>query len=145
MQKELLNQALALFDTPEKWNAFLEIANQKETMKWHYFQKLKHPLLKYFNDNQVKGWVCEPWGNTDYDLRWYLEDFGKNSLALAVGWTFHFVLHIEDTNSFDTTKIDQLLKTDYSILLSSFDRIDRQFEPQLKVVEVRNYSFNKSL
>jgi hypothetical protein len=61
---------------------------------------------------------------------------------LAIGWTFHFVLHIEDINAFDTKKIDDLLRSDYSILLSSFDRVDRQFEHQLKVVEVRNYSFN---
>lgn len=142
MQKELLNQALGIFDSSEKWNAYVELANQKETMKWHYFQKLKQPLLNYFNANPVEGWVCEPWGDTNYDLRWYLKDFGKSSISLAVFWTFHFVLHIEDTNAFDSKKIDDLLRSDYSIILSSFDRVDRQFEHQLKVVEVRNYSFN---
>ena len=142
MHKELLNQAIAIFDSPEKWNSFVELANQKETIKWHYFQKLKQPLLNYFNANPVEGWVCEPWGDQLYDIRWYLKDFGKNSIALAIGWRFHFVLHIEDTNAFDTKKIDDLLRSDYSILLSSFDRVDRQFENQLKAVEVRNYSFN---
>ncbi len=141
MQRELLNQALALFDTPEKWNAFVEMTNQKDTMRWNYFQKLKQPLLNYFNNNPVNGWVCEPWGNPDYDLRWYLKEFGKNSLALAVGWTFKFVLHLQDTDSFDTERINELLRTDYSILLSSFDRVDKQFEHNLKVVEERNYSF----
>ena len=142
MQKELLNQAIGIFDTSEKWNAFVELANQKENIKSHYLQKVKQPLLNYFNANPVKGWVCEPWGDPNYDLRWYLEDFGKNSISLAVGWRFHFVLHVEDTNAFDTKKIDDLLRSDYSIILSSFDRVDRQFEHQLKVVEVRNYSFN---
>lgn len=142
MQKELLNQVLGIFDSSEKWNAFVEMANQKETIKWHYFQKLKQPLLNYFNANPVEGWVCEPWADTNYDLRWYLKDFGKNSISLAIGWTFHFMLYVEDTNAFDTKKIDDLLRSEYSIILSSFDRVDRQFEPQLKVVEVRNYSFN---
>jgi hypothetical protein len=142
MQKELINQALRIFDSSEKWNAFVELANQKETIKWHYFQKLKQPLLNYFNANPIEGWVCEPWGDTKYDLRWYLKDFGKGSLSLAIGWTFNFLLHIEDVNGFDTKKIDDLLRSNYSILLSAFDRIDRQFENQLKVVEVRNYSFN---
>jgi len=142
MSKELINQALTLFDTPEKWNAFVEMANHKEAMKLQYLQKAKNPLLKYFNENFVDGWVCEPWGNTAYDIRWYLKDFGKNSIALALGWTFHFILHVEDINSFDTNKINELLKSEYSLILSSFDRIDRQFENQLKVVEVRNYYFN---
>ena len=142
MQTELLNQALALFNTPEKWNAFVEMANQKEKMQFHYFQKLKQPLLKYFNENPVDMWVCEPWGDPNYDLRWYLKDFGKGSLSLAVGWRFCFVLHLEDINSFDSKKIDELLKTDYSIVFSSFDRVDRQLEHQLKVVEERNYFFN---
>ncbi len=141
MQKELLNQAIGIFDTSEKWNAFVELANQKETMKWHYFQKLKHPLLNYFNSNPIKGWVCEPWGNQLYDIRWYLKDFGKSSLALAIGWTFEFHLHLEDTTTFDTNKINDLLKTDHSILLSSFDRVDRQFEHNTKAMESRNYSF----
>lgn len=141
MQKELLNQALGIFDTSEKWNAFLELANQKETMKWHYFQKVKQPLLNYFNANPVEGWVCEPWGNQLYDIRWYLKDFGKSSLALAVGWTFEFHLHLDDTTTFDTNKINDLLKTDHSILLSSFDRVDRQFEHNTKAMESRNYSF----
>jgi hypothetical protein len=150
MQKELLNQALALFDTFEKWNAFVEMANQKETMINLYFQKLRQPLLKYFNENLVEGWVCEPWNDPNYDMQWYLKDFGKDSLSLRIGWNFHFVLYLEDTNSFDTEKIDELLKTDYSIILSSFDRVDKQFDQydkqydyhRFKIVEVRNYAFN---
>ena len=141
MQKELLNQAIALFDSPEKWNAFVELANQKEAMKWNYLQKLKQPLVHYFVSNPVEGWVCEPWGNQNYDLRWYLADFGKNSLGLAVGWTFEFHLRLEDPIGFDSQKIDELLKADYSMLLSAFDRIDRQFETHTKAMEVRNYTF----
>lgn len=141
MQKELLNHAIGIFDTSEKWNAFVELANQKETIKWFYFQKLKQPLLNYFNSNPVEGWACEPWGNQLYDIRWYLKEFGKSSLALAVGWTFEFHLHIEDTTKFDTEKINDLLKGEYSLLLSAFDRVDRQFELNTKAMEYRNYSF----
>jgi len=142
MQKELLNKAVALFDSPEKWSAFVELANQKETIKWNYFQKVKQPLLKYFNDNPVEGWVCEPWGDYNYDLCWYLKDFGKGSLSLAVGWTFQFLLYLEDPNNFDSNKINDLLKNEYSQILTAFDRVDRQFELQTKIVETRNYYFD---
>jgi hypothetical protein len=142
MQKELLNQAIEIFDSYEKWNAFIELANQRDAIRLFYFQKLKQPLLKYFSENPVEGWVCEPWGDINCDLRWYLKDFGIRSLSLAIGWQFHFVLHIDDIGSFDSKKIDDLLRSEYSIILSSFDRVDRQYELNLKVVEVRNYSFN---
>lgn len=142
MQKELLNHALALFDTPEKWNAFVEMAKQKDLMIYRYFQKLKYPLLKYFNENPVKGWICDSWGDPNFDFKWYIKDFGKNSLALTIGWRFEFHLHIEDISNFDTNKINELLKSDYTLLLSAFDRIDRQYDTKSKVVETRNYAFN---
>lgn len=144
MQKELLNHALSLFDTPDKWDAFADLANQKEAIKGIYFKKVKPLLLKHFNENPVQGWVCEPWGDASCDLRWYLSDCGKDSLSLAVGWRFHFVLHLQDTNSFNTTKVDDLLRNECSLLLAAFDRVDRQFETQLKAVEVRNYTFGSA-
>lgn len=41
MQKELLSQAISIFDSPEKWNAFVEIANQKEKTSNHFTSKVK--------------------------------------------------------------------------------------------------------
>lgn len=141
MQTELFNQSTKLFDTPEKWNAFVELAKQKDNIKNYYFKKAKQPILDYFNENIDDNWICEPWGNTNYDIRWYLKDFGKNSLALAIGWRFQLVLHVNDINTFDTNLINELLKTDYSLVLTKFDRIDRQFETNIKAVENRNYYF----
>jgi hypothetical protein len=141
MQIELLNQAAELFDSPEKWYAYVEMANQKEALKNFYFQKVKQVLLKYFNEHPVKGWVCEPWGDAQCDLRWYLSNFGRKSLALAIAWRFEFHLHLEDLSGFDTNKMNELLKTEYSFLLAAFDRVDRQFEPNTKAMESRNYAF----
>lgn len=141
MQKELLNKAMTIFNTPEKWQAFLDMVNQKDALKWHCFKKIKQPLMKYFFENPVEGWICEPWANYDYDVRWYLKDFGKQSLGLALGWTFEFHLHLEDVVGFDALKMNELLKTDYSLLLATFDRVDRQFETHTKAMEWRNYSF----
>lgn len=142
MQKEIINQAIELFDTHDKWYAYLELVYQKDQIRNTYLQRVKQPLLKYFVENPVDGWVCEPWGDTNYDLRWYLKDFGKKSLALALGWRFEFHLHLEDTEKFDSKKIDELLKSEYALVLSAFDRIDRQFETTTKAMEFRNYSFD---
>ena len=141
MQKELINQALALFDTPEKWNAFVEIANQKDNMRDHWLQKAKQPLLEYFMAKPTDGWVCEPWGDNKYDLRWYLAAFGRDSLALATGWRFQFTLHVKDLAAYDEKVINNLLRTTHSPLLAAFGRVDQQFETEKKATENRNYYF----
>jgi hypothetical protein len=141
MDRDLYNQALDLFNTSEKWNAFVELANQKESIKRTYFKRVTQPLLNYFNSNPVDGWICEPWFDKELDLRWYLADFGKDSLSLATCWHFHFALHLVDKSRFDTDKIDTMLKSEYSIFMSAFDRIDEQFGTDLKVLEIRNYNF----
>jgi hypothetical protein len=143
MQQELLNQVKNLFDTFEKWNAFLELSAQMGEIKTNFFTKVRDPLYKYFIENPVEGWVCESWGNPDFDLRWYLTDFGKNSLGIGIAWTFDFVLTLEDAEKFDSVKIEQLLKTpEYSKILTAFERIDYQFtEVRRKIIETGNYQF----
>jgi hypothetical protein len=142
MQKELLNRAMGIFDSPEKWNAFIEIANQKEEIKKLYFQKLHQFLWKYFHENQIKGWGFDTWGDPKEDLCWYLEEFGKESLALRIGWKYQFHLNLIDTANFDSKMMNELLKSEYSSLFASFDRLDKQYGINSKAEEWRNYSFN---
>jgi len=143
MQPELQFQALKLFDTSEKWNSFLELVSAKDDLVYLSFKQLKQPIVKYFNDNQIKGWICEPWGDKNVDLRWYLEEFGINSLGLTLAWRFEFHLYLNDTTKFDTKKMNDLLKTsEFSALTSAFNRIpDKMYEDQTKAMEYRNYSF----
>lgn len=144
MQQELLTHAMNIFDSVDKWNAFIDLANQKDTIKDAYFSKVKEPLFRYFHENQADGWVCEPWGDQTYDMRWYLKDFGKNSLGLGVGWRYDFVLTLEDPNRFDIEKMYSYLKSPESgKLLAAFERIDSFLPDQRRaIVETGNYSFD---
>ncbi len=143
MQQELLIQSMNLFDTPDKWDSFLELSNHRDNIRDKFFSKIKAPLMKYFNDNPVEGWVCESWGSPNYDMRWYLTDFGKNSLAIGIGWSFDFVLTLEDFEKFDSDRMNILMKQpEYAKILAAFGRIDYQFtEARRKVIESGNYSF----
>ena len=142
MQKELFNQAAKLFDSLEKWDAYLELVSQEQAIRIHYLKKIKKPLLEYFINNPAEGWVCQPWSDDNYDMRWYLKDFGKDSLAIATGWLFKFCLHVEDINKFDSLRIDNLLQSEYSFFLSKFEQIENLYTPNFKVIESRNYVFN---
>ena len=143
MRQELENKAMELFDTAEKWNSFLELVSMKNNLVYTAFKKLKQELMHYFNANPVDKWICEPWGDTNVDLSWYLKDFGINSLALRVGWRFEFHLQLNDTENYNSEKINNLLKTsEFSPLLAAFENApDRQFENQTKAMEYRHYSF----
>lgn len=143
MQQDLLKHAMSLFDTSDKWNAFYELALQADKIKDFYFSKVRAPLTQYFIDNPVEGWDFEPWGDVRYDLRWFLKDFGKSSVALGVGWRFNFVMTLEDTTGFDNEKVNQLLSSsEYAKLVLAFERTDIQFEQRRKFAEVGNYYFN---
>ena len=80
MSKELAKQTLELFDTPEKWNTFIEIANLRDEMRNQIFKNTKIKLLDYFNSNPVDGWSFKSWDPWDY--RWFLTDYTDNSFGI---------------------------------------------------------------
>jgi hypothetical protein len=154
MQRELMNQAMAMFDSAEKWNAFLDLSrlvgfkppDNAEGIIGEYFKKVKKPLMAYFSNHIADGWACSPWQNDTMDVCWYLKQFGIGSLALKTGWFFEFHLRVEDTASFDSSRIDQDLKSEtYSLIRCAFDA-DREFvDSQTKLVQTRYYDFDGCL
>ena len=63
MNQELLKQAKALFDSPEKWNAFLELVWQKDEIRNQWFIKLREEANKKFSTEEfVEGWVFNACG-----------------------------------------------------------------------------------
>jgi len=144
MQKELMNQTMAMFDSAKKWNAFVELSNMRQSIEREWFLKIKTPLMTHFKKNLSDRWGCESCGNSGYDMRWYLKGFGKNSLALATWWTYTFCLHLEDVSTFNSELVTNRLKDpEYEEILLAFDRIDQPPPDQkFKVLEIRNYHFS---
>jgi hypothetical protein len=136
MSKELLQQTASLFEDPKKWNAYLELIAQKEQLKNFWFNKLKSELIKYFSTNIETDWL---WNANN--MNWYLADFGEKSLAIWLEGYTKFSLWSSEVN-FDKDEITRLLKTEkYSVLLSAFARIDKQFEGSYQVIENGNFTF----
>lgn len=144
MQKELMNQTMAMFDSAKKWSAFVELSNMRNDIEKEWFLKIKTPLMTYFQKNLSERWGCESWWYSPYDMRWYLKGFGKNSLALATCWTYTFCLHLEDVSTFNSELVTNLLKDpEYKEILLAFDRIDEPPQDQkFKALELRNYHFS---
>ncbi|MEI6766792.1 MAG: hypothetical protein WCM76_14275 [Bacteroidota bacterium] len=140
MEKELIEQAKAMFDTPEKWNAFLELFWQRDEIRNQWYSKLKEEANKRFKRvDSENGWSFNSWGF--WDMHWYLTADGDKSISLLLGWWGELTLFC-DENYFDTVKITELLKTEkFAPLLSGFNRIDRFFERGRIAIEIRNFSF----
>ena len=146
MQKELINQTMAMFDSAEKWDAFIDLSNMRGDVVNEWFRKIKTPLTAYFQKNLPDRWGFESWWDSSCDMRWYLKEFGKNSLALTTVWKYQFCLHLEDASTFDSDLITNRLKDpEYAEILLAFDRIDEPpTDPKFKVREIRNYHFDAS-
>lgn len=140
MNQELIEQAKAMFDSPEKWNAFLELVWQKDTIRNQWFAKLKEEANKMFSTvERVDGWDFKYWGT--WNMEWYQKEHGERSIAL---WFEDGQISLWcDESFFDITQIYEQLKSEkFSPLINSFSRIDNSFEGGYLVKEIRNYSFN---
>lgn len=57
---ENINEILALFDTPDKWNAFIELSNMRDKMVAELKTRLNKELQKIADSSSLntKGWKC---------------------------------------------------------------------------------------
>lgn len=109
MQRELLNQTMAIFDTPEKWNSYLELKNAFNQIKAQWINKLRNNISGVFNKNKLDGWEFKQ-SESHLQFKWYLKDFGPNSLSILMSYA-QIGLWVWPDN-FDVQKINDLLLSD---------------------------------
>jgi hypothetical protein len=141
MQKELLQQAMAMLDTPEKWNSLRTLSDAREEIRNAWYLNLKTSVDAYFCDekNRIDKWSYISSGQFHY--KWYLRDYGDLSFCLWLhdGYIFMFWVN---PSVHDSPKITELLQTDnkFSPLLASL-RNDQLYNGDRKIVENGNFSF----
>ena len=145
MQKELITEATNLFPTLDYWQSFLELYHLKEWIKEDWFTEATNRIRRHFTENLNPVWGFEPWGNTKTDTRWFLNEFGSNSLGITFAWKYSFRLKIWDTNRFIPRVVTEALRTsNFSPVLMAFSRIDDQDHRDFILSEERNYLFPSS-
>lgn len=143
MNQELLNEVKAMFDSPEKWNSFLELVWKKDEIRNQWYTKLKDSANKRFStDEFVENWVFNSWGL--WDMHWYQKEHGDNSIGLLMGWQGEMTLYC-NAEYYDVKKIKELLGTGkYAPLLSCLSRIDKLYDGGRIAIEMRNFSFGSA-
>jgi hypothetical protein len=107
MNQELLKQSIAIFDTQDKWDALFEIHNQSPNIINYWLTIGGRALRESFADDSV--WGCEKWGN-ETDIRWYLKEFGKESVGIGFGWPeIGLHLHLIDSPTYGYGRAAELL------------------------------------
>lgn len=144
MQKELTNQAMALFDTPEKWNAFLDLVSEEKSIIYYWHSTLIRALIKRFKqeDPPIEKWDFGENRNT-MSMTWHLKEFGKDSLAIwLLKYYTEFSLYV-NSEYFDSDEVTRLLKTEeFSPLLSPFTQYYKIYQGDYKICEEMDYVFD---
>jgi hypothetical protein len=141
MNQELLNQAKAMFDSPEKWNAFLELLWQKDNIKNQWYLNLKEDITKTFStDFFSKDWDIKIRGNFSY--QWFLKAYGENSISI---WIEDGILSLFASDAHDIEEVYKLIKSEnFAPLVNCFKRIDVSYQGGYIIKEERNFSFGTS-
>lgn len=144
MQTEEINQAVQLFDTPEKWTAFLALTSQKESLRQAMYRTAFVRISSYFlKEHKAEGWSFKPLDPDELAMVWYLTQYGEFSVCLVMAWKGELVLEVRGGDRHN--KVDEAAKLiadpKYSVLLSCFERIDKGVEGHFLAREKYNFSF----
>ena len=112
MNQELLNQTKAMFDSPEKWNAFLELVGQKDSIRNSWFLNLKEDITTTFisPDSKTEDWDIKIRGYFSY--QWFLKAYGENSISI---WIEDGILSLFASDAHDIDEVYKLIKNKITI------------------------------
>lgn len=98
MKQDIIQEAVNIFDTPEKWEAFYEMEKERPKIINHWLALGAKELREEFRKSPG-NWQCDIWG-AERDTRWNLSDLGGGSINVGIGWeTFEF--HLFDLRNND--------------------------------------------
>lgn len=126
MDEKLLQQAINLFDTPEKWEAFCELHNNFNNMKMRNFRAMRDNLYSEELALQDPNWQVVKWN--DWDIRWELKTKGKRLWIQF--WGDYFRIYV---GNLDVQKVEKLLEDD-----RRFDKIREAFSKSCRLDDYNN-------
>lgn len=137
MNEELIQQAIQLFDTPEKWNAFIELMNRNGEIQNRWWKKLQNAVYDREIREPNPDWDIYIWNY--WDIMWYIKGQSTKSLAIHF-WGDAFRVY-SNFGELDINKVSELIKEPrFDCIRNAFDRIDGTNHETI-AWEHRNFSF----
>ena len=138
-----------LFSDEKDWSAFLELADQKDSVMRLWSKRATDLLLETLNSKEYPGWGLYeiPRHKTSYnnEVRLYLTEFGRDGLDIRISWNFELHLHLSETaTEYNSDKINTLLKEErFSSILAAFSKTDvsKHYGSHSKYMQSPDYKF----
>lgn len=125
MEPHLIKKASEWFDSIEKWQAFLELADAREDIfEYWYIEATKH-LRNQWAVKHHTAWEMAAWDNAR-DTWWYLTEFGPNSVGIGFGWRYSWCLHSRGTYESRIALQDALEQDKYAAIRNAFGIVHDQ-------------------
>jgi len=137
MNEELLQKAMQLFDTAEKWNAFCELMNRNGNIQNRWWKKLQTEVYQREQTSGMSEWNICIWNN--WDIMWYIK--GETNKTICVHFWGDCFRVFYGYGDLDIDKVNELLKdSKFDAIKSCIDRIDGS-DSQTICWEDRNFRF----
>lgn len=121
MHEKLIKQAIDLFDTPEKWEAFGELYRSYNAIKMRGFREMRDELYREELALQDPNWNVVKWN--DWDIRWELATEGKRLWIHF--WGDYLRIYV---GCLDKSKVQNLIKSN-----ERFNRIRQVFNEHCRL------------
>ena len=140
MNEELLQKAMQLFDTAEKWNSFCELMGRKDDMQKRWWKKLQTEVYQREQKNGICDW--DIFIENQWDIRWFIKGETRNTICVHF-WADRFRVFY-NYGDLDKDKVFELLKDPkFDIIKSCIDRIEGS-DNETICWEERNFAFGTS-
>ena len=138
-----------LFSDEKDWSAFLELADQKDSVMRLWSKRATDLLLETLKNKEYPGWDSyeTPRAKNSFhnDVRLYLTECGRAGLDIRFAWDFELHLHLSETaTEYNSDKINLLLREDrYRGILDAFSKteVNRHYRSHSKYMQYRDYKF----
>ena len=133
-------QLVGMFDTAEKWIVYLEMVRRKDDIRNRWYRTLGQEMRTHFLADDVKEWGVTSWEM--FDMKWFLREFGENSVCLVMGWMGQLHLRVWGEQN-DVIKVrEEVIQAKYAPLIAAFDRKDKMLNgPEIVMEAAGNYCF----
>lgn len=137
MNEELLKQAMSLFDSIDKWAAFIELINKNGDIQNRWRKKLKQEVVNRERFELGNEWDISIDSNGDF-ITWFIRDATINSINIGYADNHLRVFY----EKLDTEKVNELIKNPrFDKIKQCFDRIDGQDNATI-AWETNNFYFD---
>lgn len=130
MTEELLQKSMELFDSSEKWDAFVELCYTKGDIQNRWHKKLQRKLVELTSiDEQHLEWISSIWGV--WDIEWKLKNSSNKYLSFHSWAGFCCRLWIRNANEEERRKVYELFAQDsrFTKLQSNYNIVNINQSP----------------